>query len=82
MTRIEVYRNEDASAMGREYLALLQGLERSPKGSVVVSSCMYFYGTSPDEAKAKADSFVADEIKKAADAEKRYADLAARRRTA
>ena len=82
MTRIETFKNEDAWASGREYVALLQGLERNTKKQTVISGCMYFFGSTSDEARAKADSFVASEIRKAVEAEERIAAMAKRMRKA
>jgi predicted transcriptional regulator len=58
MIRIEVFQNKAPSAKGREFVAILEVLERKENGKRAISTCMNFFRSSASEAEEAAVEFV------------------------
>jgi hypothetical protein len=58
MIRIEIFQNTNLAAKGREFVAVLEVLERKENGKRSVSTCMNFFRTTASEAKQAALEFV------------------------
>jgi hypothetical protein len=61
MIRIEVFQIKAPSAKGREFVAILEVLERKENGKRAISTCMNFFRSSASEAEQAAVSFVRTE---------------------
>jgi hypothetical protein len=68
MIRIEVFQNLNQAAKGREFVAVLEVLERKDNGKRGISICMNFFGTTAEGAELAAASFVASEREREATA--------------
>lgn len=61
MIRIEVFQNKAPLAKGREFVAILEVLERKENGKRAVTTCMNFFRSSASEAEQAAVDFVRSE---------------------
>lgn len=61
MIRIEVFHNLNTAAKGREFVAILEVLERKENGKRAISTCMNFFRSSASEAEKAAVDFVRSE---------------------
>lgn len=61
MIRIEVFQNLNTAAKGREFVAVLEVLERKDNGRWAVSTCMNFFNSTAEGTELAAATFVATE---------------------
>jgi len=80
MIRIEVFQNLNTAAKGREFVAVLEVLERKESGKRGIGACMHFFNATAEGAELAAATFVATEREREAAAKAAVKTAAQRRR--